>query len=93
MVELYENVVLDFDEMIVIFFRWVWRFILNVVIVVVEDFSIWIVRTGVIYLLEVIWIEFFVIFFIVDMNNVVSRNVDFFILNIKGFVIGFINCD
>ncbi|CSA03027.1 Uncharacterised protein [Vibrio cholerae] len=63
------------------------------VTVVVEDFSTWTARTGVTHLPEVIRIELLATFFIADTNNAVSRNADFFIPNIKGFVIGFINRD
>lgn len=79
---LYENDVLDFDKMVVIFFWWIGRFFLDVVVMVKENFGVRFVWIGWFYLLEVIWG--------CDMDDVIFRNIVFF-LNFKCFVIGVIN--
>lgn len=89
-VELYEDDVLDFNVVVVVFFWVFWRVFLNVVVVIVEDFGVWVVWISVIYLLEVVrcvWC----IFVIVDVNNMFVWDFYFFFLDFVGFVVVFID--
>lgn len=92
MVELYKDDVLDFNIVIVVFFWVFWRVVLDVVVMIVEDFGVWIVGIGIVYLLEVIWCVWCV-FIVVDMDDMFVWDVDFFFLDFIGFVVGFINGD
>lgn len=90
MVELYEDDVLNFNVMVVIFFWVFWRVVLDVIVVVKEDFGVWVVWIGVVYLLEVVRSKWCV-FVVVDVDNMFVWNVYFIGLDVESFVIGFVN--
>lgn len=80
---LYENDVLDFDELVIVFFGVIGRVFLDVIFVIVENFGIGIIRVSWFYLLEVIWG--------CDVDDLIFGYIDFF-LDFKGFVVGVVDC-
>lgn len=51
---LYEDEILDFDKMIVVFFGWFGWVVLDFFVMIKEDFWIWIIWFGIVYGLEII---------------------------------------